>query len=58
MSTDCVKGFELINPHWILLVLAAIKSPAWLLLFFCGGKCSEQGAALNFAVSSDDLIWI
>ena len=26
--------------------------------FFCGGKCSEQGAALNFAVSSDDLIWI
>ena len=33
LLTDCVKGFELVNPHWIIAVLKAKRVPNWLLAY-------------------------
>ena len=33
MATDCVKGFEIINPYWILEVLRARRAPRWLVTY-------------------------
>ena len=31
--TDMVKAFELINPEYLILVLAALKAPLWLVKY-------------------------